>query len=538
MKKVLLSLCLMAGVFISNAQLFLSELYVRPNPNNGSKEYFELFNIGLTPYDASCYTLVTYFHEGNERGFYVVDIPNTTLSAQGFLTMTSSMPLIYQNGQGSADFSWNDGYISRYVFRNGPGGGSLQLDNSGAPYTDIFLRSAGVYGVFLFKGNNLVDAFVGQSNSIDVPQPIVNMGLLSHTRTGGGCSLSYNFNGINNEDDGKFGSHNAEAGTDNGYHRVFAGLCPTLPTNVWEKTAPPHMHTPDMPNYGSDISGAGGKLAVDYMCNTNTSDVMVNVTGGVQGAYPLTLKLYSDNNANFELDNGDALLDTRNNYSGGSVTMHKNGAGGEIFFLTVDANGDCFDQVIILECQSGIILPVSLKSFNARRNGGNVALTWETSSETNNSGFYIERKTGNNWETITFIPSQSADGNSNSPLSYSYSDANTARGVSQYRLRQVDHDRRAKYSEIRSVRGNGVMSKTIVYPNPTNDGTVNVVFEEVETSRDIMVSDMSGRIIKQWRNITNNNLVIDNLNPGMYMIRITDKVTGENVNEKIVVNRR
>ncbi|HEY0749537.1 MAG TPA: hypothetical protein VGD26_00195, partial [Chitinophagaceae bacterium] len=371
MKKFLLGLLLTSGVLFSNAQLYLSELYVRPNENAGSKEYFELFNIGLTPYDASCYTLVTYFQEGNERGFYVVDIPSTTVSAQGFVTLTSSLPLIYQNGTGNADYSWNDGLISRYVFQNGAGGGSLVLDNSGAPYTDIFLRSAGVYSVFLFKGSELVDAFVGQSNSIEVPQPVLNMGWLNHTSISGGCSLSYDFGTINTEDDGLFGYHNAEAGVDNGYHRVFAGLCPTLPTNVWEKTAPPHMHTPDMPNYGSDISGGNGKLAIDYLCNANSTSLQVNISGAVQGAYPLTLKLYSDVNMNGELDNDDVLRDTETGYTGGSVNLTKD-MGGEFYFLTVDAQGDCYDQVVYLQCQVGIILPVTLKSFNVRRSGSNV----------------------------------------------------------------------------------------------------------------------------------------------------------------------
>ncbi|MEQ1677293.1 MAG: T9SS type A sorting domain-containing protein, partial [Chitinophagaceae bacterium] len=77
-----------------------------------------------------------------------------------------------------------------------------------------------------------------------------------------------------------------------------------------------------------------------------------------------------------------------------------------------------------------------------------------------------------------------------------------------------------------------------IYPNPTNDGKVNIVFEETNLVRDISVLDMSGRTIKIMKGITNNNVVIDNLTPGMYSIRIVAVETGEQVVEKIVVNKR
>jgi Secretion system C-terminal sorting domain len=99
-------------------------------------------------------------------------------------------------------------------------------------------------------------------------------------------------------------------------------------------------------------------------------------------------------------------------------------------------------------------------------------------------------------------------------------------------------DNKAKFSEIRSVRGDGQLGKTIVYPNPTADGKVNIVFEDKNVTRDIAVSDMSGRIIKQMKSVTNNNIIIDNLTPGMYSIRIVAVETGEQIVEKVIVNKR
>jgi hypothetical protein len=187
-----------------------------------------------------------------------------------------------------------------------------------------------------------------------------------------------------------------------------------------------------------------------------------------------------------------------------------------------------------------ILLPVSLKSFTATRsNRANVSVKWETVSENNSAGFTVERKIKTDWEQVAYLPSLAFGGNSNSLLTYQINDVNDSKGISQYRIRQIDLDGVSKLSDIRSVRGEGQRGNTIVYPNPSNDGKVNVLFEGGEiTKRDISVQDMNGRIIKQWKNYTNNNIQIENLTPGFYTVRVLDVGTGEQIVEKLVVNKR
>ena len=190
-------------------------------------------------------------------------------------------------------------------------------------------------------------------------------------------------------------------------------------------------------------------------------------------------------------------------------------------------------------CTALSTLPVALVSFSALRNNSNVSIKWTTATESNNLGYEIQRLVGNgNWQPIGFVPSQAAAGNSSSNLSYSFMDLNNTKGVTQYRLLQIDIDKRFKYSEIKSVRGDGQLGKTIIYPNPSSDGKVNIVFEETNVSRDISVSDMSGRIVKQLKGVTNNNITIENLAPGMYSLRIVTQSTGDQTVEKIVVNKK
>jgi len=189
-------------------------------------------------------------------------------------------------------------------------------------------------------------------------------------------------------------------------------------------------------------------------------------------------------------------------------------------------------------CGEEIILPVNFKSFTAARNQSNVVLKWETAFEQNNKGFAVERNIRGIWEQVSFVSSQSADGNSNSALAYLYVDLNDTKGMSQYRIRQVDFDAKSSFSEIRAVRGEGQTGKTVVYPNPSLDGRVSVVFEDATLTRDVSLSDMSGRILKQWKGVTNNNIQIDNLMPGMYSLKIVVPATGIQSVEKIIVSKR
>ena len=183
-------------------------------------------------------------------------------------------------------------------------------------------------------------------------------------------------------------------------------------------------------------------------------------------------------------------------------------------------------------------LPVSMKSFTATRSKQTVGIKFETLSESNNKGFYVQRNTNGTWVNISFIFSKADNGNSGTPISYEYNDPNPIKGVSQYRLQQVDLDLRFRYSEIRMVRGEEQPAKHLLFPNPSSDGKVNIVFDIKSATRNILVSDMSGRVVKSFRNITAANLSIDNLENGVYSIQIIDLSTSESVVEKVIIKRR
>jgi hypothetical protein len=183
-------------------------------------------------------------------------------------------------------------------------------------------------------------------------------------------------------------------------------------------------------------------------------------------------------------------------------------------------------------------LPVRLSSFSASRSNSNVNVNWTTASESNNSGFELQRRLSNqsDFQTITFVGSKAINGNSSSAISYSYTDLNISAGVSFYRIKQINLDGTAKYTEIRQVDGSKIKAKTLVYPNPSATGMTNVIFT-TNDSRNIQVIDMAGQVVKSWNNYMGQELKIVSLKPGIYSVTINNTMTSEKETLRLVVTQ-
>ncbi len=128
----------------------------------------------------------------------------------------------------------------------------------------------------------------------------------------------------------------------------------------------------------------------------------------------------------------------------------------------------------ILKTVSGGVIPVEFTSFTANVDERSVRLTWQTSTETNNSGFFVQRKVGGIWENLNFVQGYGTTSDSHS---YDYidnlSDLNY-RGKIYYRLKQVDYDGSANYSSTESVIFEPKPNDFALdqnYPNPFNPST-------------------------------------------------------------------
>lgn len=146
------------------------------------------------------------------------------------------------------------------------------------------------------------------------------------------------------------------------------------------------------------------------------------------------------------------------------------------------------------------VIPVELARFDARRDGEKtVLLTWKTASETNNSGFSVQRQIDSetSWTKVRFV--QGA-GTTSKPQSYRFRDrtvpyeAETVR----YRLKQVDLDGTTHFSkEVEvSLGAPEQLALHAPFPSPTRDH-VTVRYEVPEglrgTDVQIALYDVLGR---------------------------------------------
>ena len=119
------------------------------------------------------------------------------------------------------------------------------------------------------------------------------------------------------------------------------------------------------------------------------------------------------------------------------------------------------------------IVPVELSSFTAIAQDANVLLNWVTSTETNNMGFDVERRTvksNSGWQKLGFI---NGNGTTTEKSSYSYVDKNPVDGKSYYRLKQIDFDGSYKIYNSVEVEFGTVKEYSLSqnYPNPFNPST-------------------------------------------------------------------
>jgi hypothetical protein len=146
-------------------------------------------------------------------------------------------------------------------------------------------------------------------------------------------------------------------------------------------------------------------------------------------------------------------------------------------------------------------LPIQLASFVATQSGESVSLQWQTISELNNYGFYVQRL-GEDGVTHTDLPGSFIAGHGTTGEGNAYVFVDHApQGDGWYRLRQVDLDGSIHVSEpVRVMSTTGVESNGPAafalsqnYPNPFNPGT-QIPFQTAQAGQArLTVFDQLGR---------------------------------------------
>jgi hypothetical protein len=171
-------------------------------------------------------------------------------------------------------------------------------------------------------------------------------------------------------------------------------------------------------------------------------------------------------------------------------------------------------------------VPVELTSFAASYENNKVKLGWTTSSELNNQGFDVERKTQNSeWNKIGFI---NGNGTTTEANSYKFIDNSISSKKYYYRLNQIDFDGTCEYSNVVEVDINTVTDFSLNqnYPNPFNPST-KISFSLPQTANvKLSVFNLLGEKVAELVNEVKSSGFYEvdfsgsNLTSGMYLYRL------------------
>ncbi len=168
------------------------------------------------------------------------------------------------------------------------------------------------------------------------------------------------------------------------------------------------------------------------------------------------------------------------------------------------------------------VLPVELISFAAKAEETAVALTWTTASEKNNDRFEIERSADG--RTFEYLTTLKGSGTTTLARHYQSLDKNPFNGINYYRLKQIDFDGTATFSEIVSVEIKS--GKIELFPNPVAGTLYLRMSDFAEREVQFQITDLTGKTMLSGQTDINEGIVTIPLSKvgsfplGTYTVRV------------------
>lgn len=183
---------------------------------------------------------------------------------------------------------------------------------------------------------------------------------------------------------------------------------------------------------------------------------------------------------------------TNFSYTDGNNGDPANVIGVENFFHTIN------------QCQTA--LPVEFVFFQVEENNKKALLKWQTETESNNEGYFIETsEDGRVWETLDFVNAILKDENGNTlpqatTRNYSFTHDNPVINITNYyRLMQVDFDGAFDFSPVRTIKivdESTNIDNVKVFPSiVTTSNPINVKGLNEDDIFDIKVTSFTGQVV-------------------------------------------
>ncbi|NCS87585.1 MAG: hypothetical protein CO127_06240 [Ignavibacteria bacterium CG_4_9_14_3_um_filter_36_18] len=169
--------------------------------------------------------------------------------------------------------------------------------------------------------------------------------------------------------------------------------------------------------------------------------------------------------------------------------------------VIVNSNDPSSPEIIIpVRMTVSYIVPVELASFTVEQVKNEAVLRWTSATETNNSGFEIEKaiisadKNIKQFQSAGFVK---GNGTTTETVSYSFTDKNLNVGRYVYRLKQIDLDGTMEYSpEVEvEITAPDVFALYQNYPNPFNPSTTIEFSLPVKADVNLSIYNTLGELV-------------------------------------------
>lgn len=143
-------------------------------------------------------------------------------------------------------------------------------------------------------------------------------------------------------------------------------------------------------------------------------------------------------------------------------------------------------------------LPVEMAAFEARAEGKEALLQWQTAAETNNAGFEVQHKgpaESASWSKIGYVESKASGGTTTDSHSYRFRAEGLSVGTHRFRLRQVDLSGSATKTDpvTTTIRMQKALRLTPPAPNPVSGAATLRFGVKKAQSVEVALYDVLGR---------------------------------------------
>jgi hypothetical protein len=327
-------------------------------------------------------------------------------------------------------------------------------------------------------------------------------------------------------------------------------------------------------NLNAPAAANPGNLGATISSSANLGDVIIRrghvpqsgtgLAGSIQRYYYIMPQNNSNLNATLRLKYFDAELNSQNENILVIYQSSDNGANWtNLSQTTRNTNANYVEKTgvnsLSLQTLSNDVTTSGVTGLvftGKRKKATEVELKWTTQTETNMSGYEVQRRLDNeaDFTARAWVATKAPGGNSTSQLSYLHIDPNAYTGTSYYRLKIVDQSNNVTWSPTITVAGktsggggNGggnphnnrttdstettttyakgkyqpgtLINKITVGPNPNNGNfwfTVSGI--EKETAAELYTLD--GKLMKTFKVVNQRKQYVSGLRSGLYLLKV------------------